>query len=78
MSLLWQFGSDWRMLRMLWERPSITNAVGIWMELRAGRRCLGSQVTDMLARPTVGASRASVRGLRSVLGSLGRRLSAQV
>ena len=29
-SLLWQFGSDWRMLRMLWERRGIASTVDIW------------------------------------------------
>ena len=42
------------MLRMLWERPSIANVVGIWRELRGiqalGGDALGSQATDMLVK----------------------------
>jgi len=50
MSLLWQFGSDWRMLRMLWERPSIANAVDIWRELR-GIQALGGDA--LVLRPRI-------------------------
>lgn len=34
-SLLWQFGSDWRALRMLLDRPKTVQAFDISRELRA-------------------------------------------
>ena len=49
-SLLWQFGSNWRMLRMLWERPSIADAVDIWRELR-GKQILGGNA--LVLRPRI-------------------------
>jgi hypothetical protein len=63
-SLLWQFGIDWRMLRMLWERPSIANAVDIWRKLR-GIQTLGGDA--LVLRPRVCLCR----------NTLGRRVGGQ-